>query len=192
MTRGAKSKRPAVRVRLKADMADSGMERPQGEQKSENLAGDTPIEGEVLSPQDEALVRAVVTRITRSESHSGPLPHPNILRGYAELIPDGVERVMRMAEKQQDHEHKMDGQRETTARFGIVGAFVGMFLGFGTTAFALHMGQGAAAGVIATGTIAGLAGAFIYGTKTQHAEQLEIIKRLPPTKKSDTEDEARI
>jgi len=95
------------------------------------------------------------------EAHSGPLPHPNILRGYAELIPDGAERVMKMAEKQQDHEHALSNSRESNARLGVVGAIAAMVLGFGTTAFALHVGQGTAAGLIVTGTIAGLAGAFI-------------------------------
>ena len=37
------------------------------------------------------------------ESFSGPMPHPDILRGYKELIPDAPERILQMAEQEQKH-----------------------------------------------------------------------------------------
>ena len=148
-----------------------------------------PVEGEVLSPDKEAIVRAVVTRITRMESHSGPLPHPETLRGYAEIIPNGAERVMRMAEKQQDHSHRVENTREKTALIGVLAAMFGTVCSFGTAGYALFLGFPTAAGVIATGTVAALAGAFIYGTKTQHSEQMEVLKKLSPPNNESVDDE---
>ena len=37
------------------------------------------------------------------ESFSGPMPHPDILRGYKELISDAPERILKMAEQEQRH-----------------------------------------------------------------------------------------
>lgn len=38
----------------------------------------------------------------------GPIPPPSILRGYDEIIPDGAERIMTMAEDEQDHRHDLE------------------------------------------------------------------------------------
>lgn len=40
---------------------------------------------------------------SKTEISSGPLPHPDLVKGYNEIIPDGAERIMRMAEKEQDN-----------------------------------------------------------------------------------------
>ncbi len=37
------------------------------------------------------------------EYSSGPLPHPSILESYNNIIPDGAERIMAMAERQLNH-----------------------------------------------------------------------------------------
>jgi uncharacterized membrane protein len=48
------------------------------------------------------------------KQHSGPLPDPETLGEYNQLIPNGAERIMRMAEKQQDH--GMDMERTALRR----------------------------------------------------------------------------
>lgn len=57
---------------------------------------------------------------------SGPLPHPQTLRQYDEVLPGAAERILRMAEKQQDHRIGMDqsGVRRklgTGSRLFVVG-----------------------------------------------------------------------
>jgi uncharacterized membrane protein len=42
------------------------------------------------------------------KQHSGPLPDPETLSDYNNLIENGAERIMRMAEKQQDHTNSME------------------------------------------------------------------------------------
>ena len=64
---------------------------------------------DILTPTGEAVVEAVITQITRvQKSHSGPLPDIETLRGYADLIENGAERIMRMAEKEQEQSHEME------------------------------------------------------------------------------------
>lgn len=43
----------------------------------------------------------VVMSAIQTEITSGPLPHPTLLRGYDEIIPNGAERIMKMAETEQ-------------------------------------------------------------------------------------------
>ncbi len=44
----------------------------------------------------------------KQESFSGPLPHPQILRGYEDIKEGFAERILRMAEKEQDHRFSCD------------------------------------------------------------------------------------
>lgn len=45
--------------------------------------------------------------VVRQEFHIGPLPDPGTLSAYNQLIPDGANRIMIMAEKEQECSHKL-------------------------------------------------------------------------------------
>ncbi len=77
------------------------------------------IENELISVNPEVLKvfnglnKTKKEVILRSASlvikqHSGPLPDPETLGEYNQLIPNGAERIMKMAEKQQDHSMYME------------------------------------------------------------------------------------
>ena len=44
----------------------------------------------------------IVAEQTISEKHSGPIPHPEIMRGYSSIDPSFPERIMKMAERNND------------------------------------------------------------------------------------------
>ena len=44
------------------------------------------------------------------EEYSGPIPHPNILRQFEEVIPGSAERILKMAEKEQEHRHEFENK----------------------------------------------------------------------------------
>ena len=58
-----------------------------------------------------------------SVAFSGPLPPPEILKKYDEIIPNGAERLMRMAEREQEMEHEK-------IRKDLIYRAWGLFLGF--------------------------------------------------------------
>lgn len=66
--------------------------------------------------------------VYRSYGFSGPIPPPEIFAGYDKALPNGADRVMKMAEKEQEHRHKMEGtivEKESfEKRAGLVFAFV--------------------------------------------------------------------
>jgi uncharacterized membrane protein len=40
--------------------------------------------------------------------HAGPIPHPETMARYSQIIENGAERIMRMAEEEQKHRHKVE------------------------------------------------------------------------------------
>lgn len=54
---------------------------------------------------------ATIISALRTEVLAGPLPHPRMLKEYNEIIPNGAERIMKMAELQQ--ESRIEGEKET-------------------------------------------------------------------------------
>lgn len=107
-----------------------------------------------------ALVRSFSIKM-----HSGPLPTPEDLREYAELIPNGAERIMAQVEKQTDHRIQLEnrvmkvGPRET-ARGQVFALLIGLS-GLGTAAYLGFLGMAGAAGTIATAALGTLAVGFL-------------------------------
>jgi len=79
------------------------------------LEDDDAIIAEVLDGDDSGPVsrgdlKQVVTLMSH---HRGPLPHPDSLARYDAIIPNGAERIMRMAELEQQHRHKWESGQQT-------------------------------------------------------------------------------
>lgn len=71
------------------------------------------LEGDESGPVSRGDLRQIVTYMSH---HRGPLPDPNTLARYNELIPDGAERVMRMAELEQGHRHRWERDQQDIVR----------------------------------------------------------------------------
>ena len=90
----------------------------------------------------------------RFSSFQGPLPPPDILRQYNDVIPDLAERIVRMTEMEQIHRHECDNRdlsvkerlaeqaiKESQSEIWItrIGQAVGCLLSIGSLAFAVHL-----------------------------------------------------
>lgn len=103
----------------------------------------------------------VTTTVSRQvTAHSGPLPAPETLEGYEEVLPGAAERILRMAEKQQDGRLDLEARqldadidhRDEMARIQRrvhTGAFISDYLGqlFGFLVALLSLGFAAYAGI---------------------------------------------
>ncbi|MEM6273230.1 MAG: DUF2335 domain-containing protein [Bacteroidota bacterium] len=60
-------------------------------------------------PEDEReeFLEGIVLSVTR-KFHSGPLPSPEHLKAYNEIIPSGAERIMKMTEQQMMHRQELE------------------------------------------------------------------------------------
>ena len=111
---------------------------------------------------------ATKTEITAQQtSFSGPIPHPETLKGYNEIVPGAAERILAMAEDDAKHLREMEAAALNTAR---AEARLGQWLGFGigiaalgTSLAALFLGSPWVAGILGGATVVGLVSVFVVG-----------------------------
>lgn len=109
--------------------------------------------------------------IRKASSFSGPIPPPEILGKYNEILQDGAERIMKMAEHQSGHrieleKHAIKEELKQSSRgqiFGFILAIIGMAIAFGLAL----LGHDTVAGIFGTTTIVGLVTIFVIGKKRQ-------------------------
>ena len=115
-------------------------------------------------------------RVTEvSQSFSGPLPPPEILRKFDEVVPGAAERIIKMAEDQSIHrkelEKKVVDSDITRSKWGQILGFVIAIAGLAVSAIIVVYGNAIAGGIIGVGTLASLVGVFMYGSKTRSEER---------------------
>lgn len=101
------------------------------------------------------------------ELFAGPLPHPDILRGYNEIVPGAAKMILDKFEAQTDHRRKLEG-RVVTAN--IWQAFVGQLFAFvillaliGSGSFLIYKGRDIGGLVSIVSAICGAIVVFIKG-----------------------------
>ena len=113
---------------------------------------------------DEGLVQAA-----RLEVLQGPLPPPDILAGYENVVPGAGERILRMAEQEAVHRHSQENilnkSASTRSLIGVLGAVAVALSGFTLAGYAFYLNLPWAGGVLAGIEVATIVGAFIYGTR---------------------------
>ena len=82
-----------------------------------------------VEPKREETVEQVVARVIQSE-FSGPIPPPNIIKGYEEVVPGSANRIIAMAEKQSEHRQEMERVMiNAEARDSLLGVLFAFILG---------------------------------------------------------------
>lgn len=117
-------------------------------------------------------------------SFSGPMPHPDILKGYKDLIPDAPERILQMAEQEQKHrievESKMLAQNnmniiesaKANKRSQII-AFILAFILVASGVALTILGHAIVGGTIFGTTIVGVVAVFITGKSRKDTKEAE-------------------
>lgn len=109
--------------------------------------------------------RSVKSSVQLSETYSGPLPPPEALAKYDQIVPGAAERILQMAEKEMQHRHKNETHLSKsvtrTAIISIVFAFLSVIILSSLVFYALYKSFDTVAASIAVGSIAAIAGIFI-------------------------------
>ena len=111
---------------------------------------------------------ALISQELQILRHAGPLPDPETLRRYAEIIPDGAERIMRMAEKEQEGRLSVQRAGVKQAKGGLATGFTVAMTICGLVGYGFHLGYAVEAAGLVGATLASLVGVFIYGTKANN------------------------
>ncbi len=115
------------------------------------------------------------TQITAVSTYSGPLPRPEDLAKYNEIVPGAAERILSMAEKEMRHRQEIE-RRESKGRISL--AYVSTALSFisvlvlaGLIWYSLYIGRFGTAIGVAIGAIASVAGIFVYAKASRNKKE---------------------
>lgn len=130
-----------------------------------------------VSPKKKMEILQSISIVSiQQRSHSGPLPDADTLIKYDTVIPNGADRIMKMAEGQQSHRMEMENKVITSqasqSKLGqIFGLIIGI-IGIGSGTFLAAIGEATVGGIIAGGTVVSLVSVFVIG-KTIQRKSLE-------------------
>lgn len=158
----------------------------EGAPAGDTGAADLPIPPEIVANLPAPIQEALKEPTTRAEllsftaafaGWSGPYPPPNLLQGYEDVLPGSADRLIKMAEKQQDHRHYLE---KIAIEGGSRRAWWGLWLGFVISLVVLGLGtltilQGYewVGGTVMGADVVALAGVFVYGQRQQSKERVD-------------------
>ena len=111
------------------------------------------------------------------QTFSGPLPPPEILRKFNDVVPGAADRIITMAEEQSAHRRELEKKVIESdierSKWGQVLGFTIAITGLVASTLIAIYGSALAGGIIGVGTLATLVGVFMYGTVTRSREREE-------------------
>lgn len=126
-------------------MSEHTSEKEQNEKQNELTSHGTKVQAksdpkeelddlpelDELDEEEQKEFGKMTSFITREvmERYSGPLPHPKILSGYEQILPGTADRIVAMAEREQEHRHDMQNKMmKTESRDSALGVFFAFIL----------------------------------------------------------------
>lgn len=126
---------------------------------------------EALPKDKQGKAAMLFTRVQITSSHSGPMPSPDMLARYEEVMPGCSKIMLDMAVNQQNHRffiEKMAIKRQLNQ--SGTGQWIAGILAFAFLAASVYLGihnHDTLAGVIGGVTLVGLVTVFVTGKKSQ-------------------------
>ena len=116
-------------------------------------------------------------------SWRGPLPPPDTLRQYNEVVPGAALRILNMAEQQSNHRIQMEkavvSGDSRRSYVGILAAFILSAMVIVGGIYLIVNGHDWAGATLIGLDLVGLAGVFVYGTNARRAERALKAGRAP-------------
>ena len=170
--------------------------------EDDNLAKDIPISPELIEAVPEEKRKELIQQISEYSLHvehivSSPLPPPKMIKEYQEAVPGSGELIIDSFVQQQKHRRMLEdrGQKEFIKRdmlslwFAFILALV-MILGF---IIVILSGRSVEGLLGMGGTVATVAGAFLYNQHSSRKERQEreaLTKSASPPELPDSGSEA--
>lgn len=134
-----------------------------------------------LKDEQAKKILSIISSIQIMESYSGPLPKPEILQKYDEILPGSAERIMKMAEEQAKHRHKLEEKVVFTnsgnSRLGVIFAFILTIVTIVGGGFLIYNNKGLEGLAAIITAIGALSSIFIFG-KNKEKKELDQKEKL--------------
>lgn len=134
----------------------------------------------VPQPHPREPQQSSLTQI-QAEFFAGPIPPPSYLARYNDIVPNGADRIISMAERQSSHRESLEAMvvkgNVQNQRLGSIFAFIICVLAISGGFWLIDSGKSAAGLAAILAPLAGVIAVFFYSKKEQRVER---------TKKSNT------
>jgi len=135
-----------------------------------------PVIKDLPKKKQQEIVKAIVSVSIKKQlsSFKGPLPPPEVISGYNDVVRNGGERIFSMAENQSNHRIKLEDfvireELKLSGRGQIFGFIIGL-IGLGLATGLALLGHETLAGIFGTSTILGMVTVFVIGKKAQEKD----------------------
>lgn len=144
------------------------------ESLDDNLEKAIEVLGTLSKEQRTILSRGM---LAIQQSYSGPLPPAKEFKGYKEVLPDAPERILSMAERNNENRIRLTNKAERHDFFRtILGQVFGFVLSIGFGGGAIYLGalgHDVLAGTLGCTTVISLAGIFVLNRLPQFNKDSE-------------------
>ena len=118
------------------------------------------------------------TQQIQSASFQGPLPPPNMLAGYEEILPGSAERLLALTEEQARHRRSLESKtvdsNVTNERLGMIAGFILCLIVIAGGFALIWTGRDLEGLAAVLSPLAILTGVFAYG---KHRQQKELSEK---------------
>lgn len=147
----------------------------RGSSQSQRALQNQPGNTAGRTNQNQAL-----TRVQMEQHFTGPLPPPEFLAGYDEIVPGTAEKIINRFIEQGSHRMELEklvvkGSNKR-ANWGLVAGFVVAMTTIVGAIYAMSLGYDVAGAAVVIASLASLVGTFLYGTKSRRDERVEKSK----------------
>jgi uncharacterized membrane protein len=112
----------------------------------------------------------------------GPLPSPQLLQEYENILPGLAERIVIMAETQAAHRQRMERSvlkiESRNSTLGVIFAFLISVSALAVSGFVISQGKEIGGAILGGTGLVSFVGTFIYGTAQRRKERESRIKQL--------------
>jgi uncharacterized membrane protein len=174
-------------------------QQPKAETLEEVLKEKAPDVLDAIPPDQKARLARITYEKHEYSMRASPLPDPLELEAYNKIIPNGADRILKMAENQSAHRIKIESiaitsqQRQGTC--GQVFALIISLSALGLGTYAAVNGQAAFGSLIGGTTLVSLVSAFLYAQSSQKRELSEKKSQVqlsqPPFQSDNPEKKGR-
>lgn len=117
----------------------------------------------------------------RQQLWTSPVPPPEELEKYRQVLPDSPERILKMAEKQAEHrqycEKRMVRAHSRNSTMGVVFAFLLGLTAIGGGIYLISIGQETTGLTSLISGVVSLVGVFIYGARKQPESGTALVQQ---------------
>ena len=134
--------------------------------------------------EEKAKIISATRQETRIEEFSGPLPRPQTLKEYDEIIPNGAERIMSMAEEQSRHRRDMEALmirgNVRSQRHGLTASFTLNLTALVSGTFLAYNGIPILGGILSVGGLLSIAASWISWWRSRNFQDEERAEKSKP------------